>query len=136
MKMLAALRQRFEFKPVNTEDLRQLAAEFSPKELPDASLENFFDSWVYSTGIPTLSVTSSVKGKAPALQLQVTVRQSDVPEDFGIDVPVEIRVPGETKPRVKWIRTSSEPVSFTVPLRRGPAKVELAPGDAVLAFVR
>lgn len=136
MKMLAALRQRYEFQPVTTEDLRRLAAEFSPQGLPDASLENFFDSWVYSTGIPTLSVTSSVKGKAPALQLQVTVRQTDVPEDFGIDVPVEIRVPGDTKPRVKWIRTSSEPVSFTVPLRRGPAKVELSPGDAVLAFIR
>lgn len=136
MRMLGELRKRYEYKTLSTEGLRSLAAEFSPKDIPDADLENFFENWVYSTGIPTLSITSSVKGKAPAQQLQVTVRQSDVPEDFSIDVPVDVRIPGEPQPRVKWVRTSSEPVTFTLPLKRGPAKVELAPGGGVLAVIR
>lgn len=134
--MLAALRQRYQSKALTTERLQEIAAEFSPKGLPDPTLEDFFDSWIYSTGIPVLSMTASVKGKAPAVQLHLTVRQSDVSDDFGIDVPVEIRVPGEARPRVEWVRTSSEPAKLTVKLKRAPSKVELAPGGAVLAAVK
>jgi hypothetical protein len=136
LKMLRAIRDRFEYKDFSTDDLQALAVEFSPRGLPDAKLENFFDTWVYSTGIPTLSISTSLRGKAPALRLQVTVKQADVPEDFSIDVPVEIRVPGESRPLVKWVRTSNEPVTFTVPVKRAPARAELAPGGAVLALIR
>jgi hypothetical protein len=46
---------------------------------------------------------------------------------------VEIRLAGQ-KPVQRWIRSSSEPVVVTVPLKQAPQKVELAPGAAVLAL--
>lgn len=134
LAMLGAIRQRYAYKGFTTEELREIAAEFSPKGLPDPTLENFFDNWVYSTGVPTLELTTTVKGRAPQTQLTVTVRQEGVNSEFGVDVPVEIRPAGNTAPIVKWIRTSSEPVTFTVRLKAPPAKVELAPGDGVLAY--
>lgn len=133
LAFLGDLRKRYEYRTVTTEQFRALAAEHSPKGLPDAGLADFFDSWVYGTGIPTLQVTSAIKGKAPKRTLTVTVRQSGVGEDFSVDVPVEVRFAGVKEPTVKWVRTSGEPATFTVPLRGAVQKVELAPGFGVLA---
>jgi hypothetical protein len=133
LAMLGEIRKRYAYRGLTTEGFREIAAEFSPKGLPDPDLENFFDNWVYSTGIPTLEFSSKVTGKAPAVQLAVTVRQTGVNEDFSIDLPVEIRIPGQAKPLVKWVRTGTEPAAFTLKLKTAPAKVELAPGSGVLA---
>jgi hypothetical protein len=134
MKMLSALVARYSYKQVTTDEFRELAAEFSPKGLPDPHLENFFDNWVYGTGIPQLQLATSVRGKAPAIDLKVTLTQSGVGESFGVDVPIEIRFPGGVKPIVKWVRTGPDPVILTMRLRSAPAKVELAPGGGVLAI--
>ncbi len=134
MQMLAAITSRYSYKPLSTEQFREIAAEFSPKGLPDPHLENFFDNWVYGTGIPQLNISTSTRGKAPALDLKVTVSQTGVPDDFSIDVPVEIRFPGQAKPITKWVRTGPDPAILSVRLRSAPSKVELAPGAAVLAI--
>ncbi len=62
-KMLAELRRRYEWKTIDTEQFRLLCAEFLPKGRPDPKLENFFDQWVYGTGLPALKLSYSVKGK-------------------------------------------------------------------------
>jgi len=134
LSMLGELRKRHEFGFVSTDDLRRLAAEFSPKGLPDSQLENFFDTWVYSTGIPTLELKTALSGKAPKLQLTVTVKQSGVGEEFGVDLPVEVWLPGAKTPIVRWLRTSASGSSFKIPVRAAPARVELAPGSGVLAL--
>lgn len=134
LAMLGELRKRYAYAALTTEQFRAIAAEFSPKGLPDDDLENFFDNWVYGTGIPTLEVTSKTKGKAPNVNLEVTVRQTSTTDEFSIDVPVEIRLPGQVKPLVQWIRTGPEPASFQLKLRAAPLKVELAPGAGVLAL--
>ena len=133
LSMLGEIRKRYAYRPLTTEYFREIAAEYSPKGLPDPKLENFFDNWIYATGLPTLEFSSSVKGKAPSVTLNLTLKQSGVNEDFGIDLPVEIRLPGQAKPLVKWIRSSSEPVTLSVALKAVPTKVELAPGAGVLA---
>lgn len=131
LKMLGELRRRFEYKTFDTEAFRLLCAEFMPKGAPDAKFENFFDQWVYSTGVPTLKLVSSVKGKPGAYKLTGTVTQSDAPEDFTVAVPVEIQT-GRAKPAVQMVRTASEPVSFTVPVPGPAAKAVLDPGWSVL----
>lgn len=136
MKMLAALASRYSFRPVTTENFRELAAEFSPRGLPDPRLENFFDHWVHGTGIPHLNLATSVRGKAPAVDLKLTLTQSGVTEEFAVDVPVEIRFGGRSKPIVKWVRTGPDPVVLSMRLRSAPSRVELAPGGAVLAVRR
>jgi len=133
LAMLGEVRKRYAYKTLTTEQFRELAAEFSPKGLPDPDLENFFDNWVYSTGIPTLEFSSKVRGKAPAVEVAVSVRQTGVGDEFSVDVPVEIRIPGQTKPLVRWVRTGSEPANMLVKLKAAPTKVDLAPGNGVLA---
>jgi aminopeptidase N len=136
LAMLSDLRKKYEYKTLDTETFRSFAASYQPKDIPDPRLENFFDNWVYATGIPTIDVTTSVRGKAPAVQLTVTVRQSGVSDDFGVDLPLEIRTSSKAKPIVKWIRTSSDPAVVTMNLKAPPVKVELAPGAGVLATIK
>jgi hypothetical protein len=127
LKMLAALRGRYEWKPVETDDLRKLCAEFLPKGSPDANLTEFFDQWVYGTGVPTLKMTYSVKGT----KLTGTLTQTDAPEELSIPVPIEIQI-GKAKPLVKIVHSSSEPVQFTVDVPATGAKAVLDPGWSVL----
>jgi hypothetical protein len=129
-KMLGELRRRYEWKTIDTEQFRLLCAEFLPPRSPDPTLENFFDQWVYGTGIPTLKLTYSVKGKPGAWKLTGTVAQSDVPNDFSVTVPVEIQT-GRGKV-VKQLETGSEPVEFSVPVTAANAKAVLDPGASVL----
>ena len=131
-KMLAQFYQRYLFQGVSTEQFQKVAAEFMPPGSADPKLDNFFDQWVNGTGIPSLKLNWTVSGKAPKLKLTGTVTQSDVDEDFGAWVPVEIQV-ARAKPIVKWIQTSSEPVQFDVALTTAPLKVTLDPGNATLA---
>lgn len=132
LRMLSELRRRYELRLVSTEEFRALAAEFLPPHDPDPALESFFDTWVYGTGIPMLEMSTSIRGKAPAVALIVTVRQSGVPDDFVAEAPLEVRPAGGGKPIVRWVHTSSEPAVITVKLKARPQKVELAPGMAVL----
>lgn len=133
LKMLGELRNRYQYKTMTTAQFRDHAAEFMPPSDPDRQLENFFDNWVYGTGIPTLSLTQVFKGAGAQRSMTVTLRQSGVADEFGIDVPVEVRLAGQKSPQVKWLRTSAEPVSFTMRIGAAQPKVELAPGLGVLA---
>ena len=130
---LGELRRRFEWKSVDTESFRLLAAQFLAPKSADPKLESFFDQWVYSSGVPTLQMKYSLAGKAPALKLTVTVEQSGVDEDFSVPVPVEIQFGKMAKPVTRLVRTSSEPAVFTIPVRQAPSKVLLDPGNSVLA---
>jgi hypothetical protein len=127
VKMLAEMRRRYEFKTITTDEFRELCAEFLPKGAPDPKLVDFFDQWVYDTGMPSLKLSYSVKGRT----LRGTITQSDAPEDFTALVPVEIRV-GNRKPIVKQVRTSSGSVKFTVDVPGPGAKATLDPGMSVL----
>jgi Peptidase family M1 domain len=130
MKMLAELQRRYAWKTIDTEQFRLLCAEFLPPRSPDPTLENFFDQWVYGTGIPSLKLTYSVKGKPGAWKLTGTVTQSDVPDDFNVSVPVEIQT-GRGKV-VRQVETGSEPASFSIVVEAANAKAVLDPGSSVL----
>lgn len=127
LKALGEARRRFEWKPLDTDAFRLLCAQFMPAGSKDAKLENFFDQWVYGTGVPTLKLSYSVKGT----KLTGTVTQSDAPDDFSVAVPVEIQT-GKGK-LVQTVRTSSdEPVTFSVNVVSPNAKAVLDPGWSVL----
>ncbi len=129
--MLAELLKRYRGKDITTEQFRELAAGFLAPKSDDPKLETFFDQWVYGTGIPTLKLSYSIKGKAPSLRLVGTLTQSDVAADFSSLAPVEIQV-ARGRNIVRWVRSASEPVTFTVPLQQPPLKVTLDPHYAVL----
>jgi aminopeptidase N len=131
VRMLAELRRRYEWKPVDTEQFRLLCAEFLPPHSLDPKLESFFDQWVYGTGIPTLKLTYAVKGKPGAWKLTGTITQSDVSDDFSARVPVEIQT-GQGKKVVKQVDTGSDPATFSVPVTTANAKAVLDPAGTVL----
>jgi len=128
---LANLRQRYQQQAITTEQFRQAMADGLPPQSPDPTFEAFFDQWVYATGVPALKLNYTVRGAAPAVRVTGTVVQSGVDSEFSTLVPIEVQV-AKAKPIVTWVRTASEPVSFTVNLKQAPTKVTLDPGNSVL----
>lgn len=119
-KMLAELRRRYEFRVITTEEFRALATEFLPPHSPSGTMDTFFDSWVYSTGIPKLNLQSSIKG----FKVSGTITQSGVDSAFSVDVPVEIQF-AKGAPQTVWVKTSSDPVPFSVTVKQAPTRVSL-----------
>ena len=131
LALLAEISKRYDRKDITTEEFRLLASEYLPPKSDDPKLESFFEQWVYGTGIPTLKLNWSVKGKAPNLKLVGTVTQSGVDDDFTAAVPVEITV-ARGKTITQWVRSASDPVTFSVPVTAAPLKVALDPHYALL----
>lgn len=131
--LLAELRRQYEYKAVSTEQFRQLAAKFLPPLPSDPNLENFFQQWVYSTGIPTLKMEYKVTGRAPKVRVTGVVRQSEAPENFSISVPVEIALAGNADRIESRVQTGDGEARFEVTLPERPARVALDPRDSVLA---
>ena len=129
--MLAALLARYDRQEISTEQFRELAAGFLPPRNDDPKLEVFFDQWVYGTGIPSLKLDWTLKGKAPNLKLVGTLTQSGVDPDFTALAPVEIQL-ARGRTITQWVRASAEPVTFTVALQQAPLKVTLDPHNATL----
>jgi aminopeptidase N len=129
--MLAALARRYDSKDIATEEFRALAAEFLPPGTDDPKLEAFFDQWVYGTGIPSLKLAWTLKGKAPNLKLVGTLTQADVDGDFAALAPVEIQL-ARGRTVTQWVRAGAEPATFTVALKEAPLKVTLDPHNATL----
>ncbi len=125
-KMLNELPRRYAGRALTTEDFRRFAAEFLPPKSSDATLENFFETWVYGTGIPVLKLDYAVRGKAPAVRVNGTLRQSEVDDEFSADVPVEMQMAKSSTAVVKWVRSADDGASFSVPLKQPPAKVSIA----------
>jgi hypothetical protein len=80
LKMQVRLLRDFPNKPISNEDLRKTASEFVPAGQPDRSLELFFDTWVYGTGIPVIKLNR----KGPDWVAFVT----GVDDDFAVDLPI------------------------------------------------
>ncbi|MGA3187483.1 MAG: M1 family aminopeptidase [Bryobacteraceae bacterium] len=120
LKMLAELRRRYEFRSITSEEFRALAAEFLPPHTASGAMDTFFDNWVYATGIPVLKLQSSTKG----FKVSGTLTQSGVDNDFSADVPVEIQFAKGASQTV-WVRTSNDPVPFSVTVKQPPSHVSL-----------
>jgi hypothetical protein len=131
LDMLAEMLKRYERSEITTEQFRLLAAEFMPPKSDDPKLEAFFDQWVYSTGIPGIKLAYTLKGVAPNYKLTGTVTQADVDDNFTALVPVEIQI-ARGRTITQWVRTSSEPSTFTVSLHAPPLKVSLDPNHGLL----
>ncbi len=129
-KMLAELRRRYERKNLTTGQFRELCASFMPPGVPDPQLLGFFDQWVYGMGIPRLKLASAIKGGPGGFRLTGTLSQSGVADDFSADFPVQIEAHG--KKFIKWLESSSEPVSFNMSLPARPDRVALDPDNQFL----
>lgn len=134
LQMLGEVAKRYRYRVLTTEEFRRAALEFIPPKSQDAKLEDFFDQWVYATGVPTLKLSCSISGKAGAWKVRGTLTQSGVDEAFTTLVPVEAQLPGK-RAVTEWIQSSSEPVRFTLTLKQRPLRVALDPAGTVLAKI-
>lgn len=100
--MQLRLLEQYSRRPLSNEEFRQVASEFVPAGQPDPSLNSFFDTWVYGTGIPTISI------RAPGRIIDVTV--SDVEDDFMVEIPLRCRAG-----TVYWVRAGSGTNTFELP---------------------
>jgi hypothetical protein len=131
LKLLGQLAREYSGKQLTTEDLRRMAAVYLAKDAPDRELVNFFETWVYGTGIPQLDLTTTVKGPPGRKVVELRLKQTQVPEDFELDIPVEILMPGGKK-ITRWLRTGSEEEVLEVATGAAPVKVLLDPRATVL----
>jgi hypothetical protein len=130
-KMLAELCRRYRFRALTTGDFRGLAQEFMPRGW---EADDFFENWIYGTGIPTLKLAFSVRGAAPA-RVSGTIAQSGVDPGFSCEAPIEFHF-AKGPPTTRWVRTAGDSVSFSFTLPRAPARVVLPAGTAILANPR
>ncbi len=97
-KLQLRMLQDFSAMPISNDDFRKLASSFVPAGQPDPSLELFFDTWVYSTGIPKLTLHRTGRN----FNLDVT----NVGDDFSADVPLHCRS-ANGKDQIHWVRAVS-----------------------------
>ncbi len=110
-RMQIRLLEEYSAKPLSNDEFRQVASSFVPAGQPDKQLTNFFETWVYSTGIPGMALRGS-NGRT------VTVELSGVEDDFVTEVP--LRCKGAS---TFWVRAGAG--SNTVELPRGVSACEL-----------
>jgi hypothetical protein len=93
-EMQRRLLRDYSSRPISNDDLRREAAALVPSEMPDHSLNEFFDTWVYGTGIPALSLSRQ------------ELVLSGVDEDFAVNVPLDCQLADGKRVR-KWIHAVS-----------------------------
>lgn len=133
--MLAELAKKYQLEPLTTEALREEAKKHLPAKSADGGLDDFFDSWVYGTGIPALTLDCAIRAKDGIYHVEGSIARSQVAGDFSTLVPLEIRF-ARAKPVIHWLETGPEPVRFRIPVRQRPTQVTLDPHNTVLAVKR
>ncbi len=108
-EMMRRLIRDYATRPLSNEDFQKLASEYVPAGQPDRSLDLFFDTWVYGTGIPTLRLKAPTSGHK-----EYALLQSGVSDNFTVDVPL-VLAGAQGKRQVKWTRSASEEVPLDTP---------------------
>ena len=105
-EMQRALIKQFQARVVTNEDFRSLVASYVPADQPDRDLSLFFETWIYNTGIPHLTLQRGSDGWS----LTIT----GVDESFTADIPLPCQMKGKAA-EVVWIRasTGSNPLTRT-----------------------
>ena len=126
LEFLRAASERYRFRPLSTEDFRALAASYIPEKAPDRNLKDFFENWVYGTGIPDVKLAYSWR----AGKLSGTISQSNVSDDFTALVPVEVQTARQKT--VYWLPTGGDPMPFNIPMKTAPSSVALLSNDCLI----
>lgn len=112
-KLQLRMLRDFAAKPISNEDFRALASDFVPASQPDKSLALFFDTWVYSTGIPRLTLHRAGRD----IRLEV----SGVDDDFSADVPLHCQA--KTGEQIHWVRAITGSNIFHLPDATGACRL-------------
>ena len=123
---LRELCTKYRLQRLSTEEFREEAVRFVSPEYPDSQLRDFFEQWVYNTGIPRVQLDHSVRPKGSSFELLLQLRQEGVPEAFRVVAPVEIQT-ASGEPTMKMISTEGEVTELRLALKEWPLRVVLDP---------
>lgn len=128
-KMLSALPADFDNRNISTEAFRQAAAAYLPAGSADPEFKEFFDQWVYGTGLPRLSMSwSQQQGRVSG-----TIEQRGVPDYFAAPVTLEFKTAGGVIR--KTVRTDGPSTEFSFAVPRKVEQVRLDPDRSLLAAI-
>ncbi len=96
-EMQVRMLREFRAQPLTNEAFRKLASEFVPSDQPDRTLSLFFDTWIYGTGIPKMTLHHTNQG--------AELNLGQVDDDFAADVPLPCNTNG--RKQLRWVRASS-----------------------------
>jgi hypothetical protein len=82
-RFVEEIQAEFRSRPISTFDLKRLAEKHAGK-----SLDWFFDSWVFGTGVPTYTVTFKVDPAPAGFAISGEITQAGVPDTFEMTVPL------------------------------------------------
>lgn len=116
-RMQLALINRFGTQALTNEDFRRIAASFMPLNQPDRDLSLFFETWVYNTGIPFLTLQHGPEG------WNLLVLRVD--ESFTADIPLQCQEKSKGT-ETRWVRVGAGPN----PLTKVPKSASCALPDA------
>jgi hypothetical protein len=120
-------------KEASTEDFKHIIEKHTQEDWTW-----FFDQWIHSTVIPTYSWSYDVTrhpDEKDLYELFVKVKQSDVPPDFKMTVPLLIKHRDGTTKYLSLLIDESEK-SFKFEMQKKPKKVIFNPDYSVLSKVK
>ncbi len=127
--MMRDFYQTYRGKRASTEDFQHVVEHHT-----GIPMDWFFNEWVYGTAVPTYTFSWNAEPDSSGFSAHLRVRQSDVPDDFAMYVPVLIKfAQGEAMVRV-LVRGPTTDATLKLPAE--PKTVELNPLESVLAEVK
>ncbi len=136
--MMHDFTKTYQNQPASTEDFRRVVEKHM---LPSMNVDSngtmnwFFDSWVYGTGIPHYEFRYGIKAAAEGKwELSGVLQQTRVPESFRMTVPVYIHQ-GDGMQRLGWLNATSRETPFHVTLPFKPDKVTISEWEDLLATI-
>lgn len=122
--------QTYRGKRASTDDFQAVVEQHF-----NQPMDWFFRQWVYSTAVPSYTFSWDAQPQPDGrIALRIRIRQTDVPADFRMPVPLLIEfAEGQALVRVS---VKGELTEQTITLPASPKKVTLNPLESVLAEVK
>ena len=114
------------YQKADTEALRRALESASGQDL-----KPYFDRWVYETGLPSLTWSSTTASTPEGYRTTVDVR----PHDFPGPLPLSISVYSGAATETRTVRLAPEGGSFTFDTREAPRRVALNEDRGLLAQI-
>lgn len=128
---LRSLCEKYRFRSIDSEGFRTLAAKFLPQDSPDRDLQDFFDQWVYSSGIPTLKVDFETKSAGREFLVTGRLRQDDIPDSSSLIVALQAQsAEGPGEEHLVFTEGKITEFEFTTP--RKPTEIRIDPRRFIL----
>jgi len=131
LDLLRSLPRDFALQELTVDQFREAAASRLPAGHPDPQLRDFFDQWVFNTGVPEFRAEWRKDGSA----VSGTLVQEGVPEHYAFGVPLRITLAdGQTVDHV--IRTDGAETPFHIAVQGQPTALAIDPDVRLLRTLR